>query len=118
MYRGQRGPLDRFFQPRSSGGHRDAVRPIVRQDLKGGPAPGFQGLLYAQGPVFDLNVAGGDLGVQAVLDAAGGIVILQAHKSLGRRGERAFDRGLRGGGLEAPREIVHCAARVWTAAAH
>jgi hypothetical protein len=49
------------------------VSPIVRQDLKGGTVPGFQGLLYTQGPVFDLNAAGGDLGVQAVLDAAGGL---------------------------------------------
>ncbi len=87
------------------------MSPIIRQDFKGGTTPGFQSLPYARCLVFDLNVAGGDLGVQAVLDAAGGIVILQADKSLGRRGESAFDLGLRSGGLEAPREKVHCAAR-------
>ena len=57
------------------------------------------------------QVARGDLGVEAVLRAAGRVAVGEPDEGVGRRGDRALDRHAAAGGRETPAEVLEAAAR-------
>src|SRR5205823_6835942 len=86
----------------------DAVRAVVGEDLEGGTVAGRERLGAAA--AGEPQVARGDLGVEAVLRAAGRVAVGEPDEGVGRRGDRALDRHAAAGGREAPAEVLEAPA--------
>ena len=76
-----------------SGQDRNAMVPIIRQDFEGRPVLREQDFPFCSlaATVFNTDFTGGDLRVEAVLHAAGRIIVGQPYKRFTGRGDRPVD---------------------------